>query len=87
MPQNPKNEISQTLLKHYNQIRSAINEALIWLQITTYTGKKLKVEPESKEGYQQLLDFFKIEIIKVERQNLQNETSLLCLWVQLPIAR
>ena len=41
MPQNPKNTISQNELKHHNQLRSVINEALRWLKITTDTGKKL----------------------------------------------
>ena len=48
MPKKPQNTISKTALKHYNQFRSVITEALIWLQITTYTVSKLKVETETK---------------------------------------
>ena len=44
MPQNPQNKISQTSIKHYNQFRSVINEALVWLKITTDTVNKIKVE-------------------------------------------
>ena len=43
MSQIPQNTISQTSLKHYNQFRSVITEALRWLQITTDTGMKIKV--------------------------------------------
>ena len=43
MPQNPQNKISQTELKHNNQFRSVINEALRWLQITIDTEMKLEV--------------------------------------------
>ena len=43
MPQNPQHTIIQTSLKHYNQFRSIITEALRWLQITKYKGNKLKV--------------------------------------------
>ena len=44
MLQNPQNKISKTALKYYNQFRSVINEATRWLQISTDTEKKLKVE-------------------------------------------
>ena len=44
MPKNPQNTIIQTALKHYNKLRSIIAEALRWLKINKYTGKKLKVE-------------------------------------------
>ena len=40
---------------------------LRWLKIATDTGKRLKIETEFKERYQQLLDFITIEIIKVEQ--------------------
>ena len=65
MPQNPQNTIIQTALKHYNQFRSVRTESLIWLQITTYTGKKLKVETKTKEIDQKLLELITTEIIKV----------------------
>ena len=48
MPQNPQNTISQTALKNYNQFRSVRTEALRWVQITTDTGIKLKVETSVK---------------------------------------
>ena len=48
MPQNPQNIILQNVLKYYNPFRSAITKEIIWLQITTDTGKKLKVETEVK---------------------------------------
>ena len=54
-PKLPQNKIIQTSLKHYNQLRSVITEAIRWLQITTDTGMKLKVETTVKEKYQQLL--------------------------------
>ena len=41
MPKNAQNKIIQTELKHYNEFRSLITKALIWLQTTTYTWKKL----------------------------------------------
>ena len=44
MPQNPQNTISQTSLKHYNEFRNVIIEDLRWVQMTTNTGIKLKVE-------------------------------------------
>ena len=69
MPQNPQNTISQTVLKHYNKSRSVRTEALIWLQITTDTGKKLKFETTVKEIYQQLLDFVTIDVLNIEQKN------------------
>ena len=69
MLQNPQNTISKTALKYYNQFRSVINEALIWLQITTDTGKELKVETELYEIDQQLLDLVTIDSIKIEQQH------------------
>ena len=44
MPLNTQNTISQTALKKYNNFRSVRTEALRWLQITTDTGMRLKVE-------------------------------------------
>ena len=69
MLQNPQNTISKTALKYYNQFISVINEALIWLQIATDTGKKLKVETTVNEIYQQLLDLVTIDSIKIEQQH------------------
>ena len=68
MPQNPQNTISQTALKHYNQFRIVRTEALIWLQIATDTGMKLKVEIIFKEIDQQLLDLIKSGLLKIEQQ-------------------
>ena len=64
MPKNPQNTINQTALKHYKQLRSVVNESLIWLQITRDTEKKLKVETESKEGDKKILEVITMEIIK-----------------------
>ena len=49
MTKKPQQTIVQTKIKHYNRFRSVITAALIWLQITIDTGKKLKVETEVKE--------------------------------------
>ena len=43
MPQNPQSIISQTTLKHCNQVRSVRTETLRWVKITTDTVMKLKV--------------------------------------------
>ena len=64
MPQNPKNKISQTEIKHCK--KSSRTEVLKWLKITTCIGKKIKVETEVKYRYQKLLDFINIDIIKFE---------------------
>ena len=48
MPKNPQNTRSQTVLKDYTRFISIRTDELRWLQITTYTGKKVKVETESK---------------------------------------
>ena len=61
-------------------------EVLRWLQTTKYTGNKIKVKTESKEIYQQLLDFIYIETIKVEIKTLQKITPLLCPWIQSSIS-
>ena len=50
----PLKKISKTSLNHYNQSISFTTEAMIYLQITTYTGIKTKSENESKERDQQL---------------------------------
>ena len=68
MPKKPQNTIGKTVLKHYNQFKSLIAESLRWLQITTDTEKKLKVETEVKERDQKLPYFIKIKIIKVVQQ-------------------
>ena len=60
MPQNQQNTVCKNSIKHYNQFRSIKNEALMWLQITTYTGKKNKVETEAKQISQQIIYFIKI---------------------------
>ena len=66
MPQNSQNTISQIAHKNYNQFRSVIPEALIWVKITTDTGIKIKVETTVKDMYQQLLGFVTIDVSKVE---------------------
>ena len=48
MPQNPQNTISQIALKNYNEFRNVRTEALRWVQMTTYTGIKFKVETSAK---------------------------------------
>ena len=68
MLKTPQKTINKTALKHYNQSRSVITEALRWLQITTDIGKKIKVETETKQIHHKLLDFIKIDIINVERK-------------------
>ena len=70
MPQNSQHTISQTAIKHYNQLRSVRTEALIWLQFTTALGNNLKIEIDTKHRYQQLIDFIPIEIIKVYKKPL-----------------
>ena len=45
------------------------SEDLRWLQITTDTGKKLKVETTIKERDQQLLEFITIDVLNIEQQN------------------
>ena len=69
MPKKPQNTISKPALKHYNQFRSVITEAIIWLKINTYKGKKLKFETTVKQIYQKLLNFITIYILKIEHQN------------------
>ena len=69
MPQNPQNTIIQTSLKYYNQFRSVITEALRWLQITTDTKIKLKVETKYKYKDQQLLEFTATDVLKIEQQH------------------
>ena len=65
MTQNPQNTISSSALKNYNQFRSVRTEDLIWLQITTDTGMKLKVETTVNERDQQLLGLITIDVIKI----------------------
>ena len=43
MPQNPKNKISQTSLKHYNEFISVRTESIGWVNIATDTGIKINV--------------------------------------------
>ena len=43
IPHNPQNTIIQTALKHYNEFRHVITEALRWVEMTTDTGIKLRV--------------------------------------------
>ena len=51
MPQKTQNKISQTELKHYNEFRNVRTKYLKWVQMTTYTRIKFKVETSSKEKY------------------------------------
>ena len=78
MPQNPQNTTIQTALKHYNQFRRVVTEALRWLKTTKDTRKIIKVETETKERYQKLLDLIKIEIIEVEGQKSPDNGILIC---------
>ena len=76
MPQNPQNKIGQTEPKHYNQFISVRTEDLRWLQITTDTGMKLKVETTVKERYQQLLKFVIIDLLKIEPKNTSGQDTI-----------
>ena len=76
IPINLQNTISQPTLKHYNQFRSKITEAIRWLQITTDTGTKLKFKTTVKARYQQLLDFIKIYVLNIEQQNYSYQTII-----------
>ena len=69
MTQTPQNTISQTEIKHYNEFRSFITEALRWLQITTDRVNKLKVETTVKKIKQQLLDLITIDVINIEQKH------------------
>ena len=73
MPQKSQNTTIQTELKHYNQFRSVITEAIRWLQITTDTGNKLKFEITVKEIDQQLLYFINIDLLNIEQQNYSDQ--------------
>ena len=73
MPQNPQNTISQTALKHYNEFINVRTEAFRWVQMTTDTCIKFKVETSTKERDQQLLDFITIDILKLEQQHNSSE--------------
>ena len=73
MPQKPQNKISKTAFKYYNQFRNVKTEALRWVQMTTDTGIKSKVETSSKEKDQQLLDFITIDALKIEQQHTSNQ--------------
>ena len=42
MAQHTQNTISQTTLKHYNELIDIRTEDLRWVQMTTYIGIKLK---------------------------------------------
>ena len=68
MPQTPHNTISQTELKHYNQLISITTEAIRCLKIKTDTEKKINIETESKERDKKLLYFITMNIIKVEEK-------------------
>ena len=68
MPQNPQNTIIQTEIKHYNQFRIVRIESLSWLQITTDTGKKLKVVATFNERYQQVLELIIIDSLNIGQQ-------------------
>ena len=68
IPQNPQNKIIKTSFKHYNQFISVSTEALIWLQIATDRGKKLKFETPAKKRDQKLLDFNEIYALKIEEK-------------------
>ena len=69
MPQKPQNTIIQISLKHYNKFKNVRTEILVWVQITTYTGKNLKFETTVKERYQQLLDFITIDVLNIDQQH------------------
>ena len=69
MLQNQKNQILQTALKYYNQLRSVRNEVLTWLQIAINTENKIKVETTVNKICQQILDFITIDALKIEQQH------------------
>ena len=69
MPQKSKNKISQNAIKHYNQLINVRTGALIWVNMNTDIGIKLKVVTTVKDRYQQLLDFITIGVLKNENQH------------------
>ena len=73
MPQNPQNTIIEIELKHYNQFIGVKIEYLRWLQITTDTGNKLKVETTIRERDQRLLDFITIDVLQIEQQHSSDQ--------------
>ena len=73
MPQNPQNKIIQTALKNCNKFRNVRTEDLRWLQTTTDTGIKFKVDTSTKERDQQLSDFINIYTIKLEQKHNSSE--------------
>ena len=48
MSQNPQSTISQTELKHYNELINSKTEALRWVQMTTATRIKFIVKTFAK---------------------------------------
>ena len=48
MIKNPQNKISHTALKNYNKFRNVRTGALRWVQMTTGTGTKFKVETPAR---------------------------------------
>ena len=44
--------------------------------MTTYKGRKFKVETSSKERDQRLVEFITIDILKLEHQNLSSEDNI-----------
>ena len=73
MTQNPQNTISQPTLKHYNELRNVITEAIRWVHITADKGVKFKVKTSAKERYQQLFYFVSIDILNIEQKHTSSK--------------
>ena len=73
MLQNPQTTISKTTQKNHNQFRSVKTEALIWVQINTDAGMKLKHKTTVKEVDKKLLDFITIYVLKIGHNHTSSQ--------------
>ena len=76
-PKKLQNIISQTAIKHYNQFRSAITKAIIWLNTTTDTGEKLTVEKRSRKEINNYWTSLSYIYLRLKNNIIQISTSSL----------
>ena len=65
-PTFPQNTISPNTIKHYNHYRKVTSEALEWIRMTTAVGQKIFVRIDPTQVGNELLDYFRVNIMKID---------------------
>ena len=74
-PEFPQNTISPNAIKHYNKYRSVWSEALEWIRMVSHVGQKIHVRIDPVQIGNELLDYFKVNIMMIDTSQTENNTT------------